>query len=143
MIDFVGAVRSESARFYDLVARTPMDAAVPSCPGLDRGRSGLASHGGPAPIRHRRQRPAARPYPGPATRPTRDAELPDLIRLVSARLVEALESRDADDKCWSWHETGYTVGWVRRRQAHETLIHRVDAELAAGGLFNVDAALGC
>ena len=60
---------------------------------------------------------------------------------MSARLVEALESRDADDKCWSWHETGYTVGWVRRRQAHETLIHRVDAELAAGGLFNVDAAL--
>jgi hypothetical protein len=39
---------------------------------------------------------------------------------------------DAGTACWSWHAEGRSIGWVRRRQAHEALIHRVDAELAAG-----------
>ena len=34
-----------------------------------------------------------------------------------------------------------TVGFWYRRMAHETLIHRVDAELAAGGLTEVDEML--
>jgi hypothetical protein len=35
-----------------------------------------------------------------------------------------------------------TVSWVARRQAHEALIHRTDAELAAGvTVTRADAAL--
>jgi hypothetical protein len=32
---------------------------------------------------------------------------------------------------WMWH-SDQSVGYIRRRQAHEALIHRIDAELAAG-----------
>ncbi|MEX0834789.1 MAG: maleylpyruvate isomerase family mycothiol-dependent enzyme, partial [Nitriliruptor sp.] len=60
------------------------------------------------------------------------AALVDLLRRSSADLVGALRERDPADTCWSWHEDGRSVGWVARRQAHEALIHRVDAELAAG-----------
>jgi hypothetical protein len=62
-----------------------------------------------------------------------DAELPALLARSGDDLVAALRARHPDDRCWSWHEDGGTVAWVARRQAHEALIHRVDAELAAGG----------
>lgn len=62
-----------------------------------------------------------------------DADLPELLASNGAALVDALRRRDPDDRCWSWHQDGGHVGWVARRQAHEALIHRVDAELAADG----------
>ena len=34
------------------------------------------------------------------------------------------------------------MGFVRRRQAHEALIHRIDAELTAGRRTPVDPLLG-
>jgi uncharacterized protein (TIGR03083 family) len=59
----------------------------------------------------------------------------ELLRVVARRtdeLVTALRGTDPTAACWSWSEVGHTVGWVARRQAHEALIHRVDAELGAG-----------
>jgi uncharacterized protein (TIGR03083 family) len=71
-----------------------------------------------------------------------DADLPAFAARSGADLVAAFERRSPDDPCWSWHEDGHRVGWVARRQAHEALIHRVDAELAAGGpVTDVDPAL--
>lgn len=62
-----------------------------------------------------------------------DEELPAFVARSGQGLVAALARRAPDDACWSWHEDGGRVGWVARRQAHEALVHRVDAELAAGG----------
>lgn len=60
----------------------------------------------------------------------------------STALIAALEHADPAAPCWSWSHTGGDVAWVARRQAHEALIHRVDAELAAGVEPTVpDAAL--
>ena len=48
-------------------------------------------------------------------------------------LLGLLRARTEDDRAWNFAEgTGAPVGFWWRRQAHETLIHRVDAELAAG-----------
>jgi hypothetical protein len=74
------------------------------------------------------------------TRPD-DKSLGDLFDSQSTRLVQALQRRHPTDECWSWNDGGHNVGWVQRRQAHEALIHRVDAELAAGKLPVVDEAL--
>jgi len=65
-------------------------------------------------------------------RPADDAELPAAYEAAAARLVGALESADPAAPAWSWHDDGGTVGWVLRRQAHEALVHRVDAEQTAG-----------
>jgi uncharacterized protein (TIGR03083 family) len=46
-------------------------------------------------------------------------------------LRAALADADDPDPAWTWAED-QTVGFIRRRQAHEALIHRVDAELTAG-----------
>ncbi len=49
----------------------------------------------------------------------------------SSRLVRVLEGKVDDAPVWTWSDD-HTVGFVRRRQAHEALIHRVDAEQGAG-----------
>ncbi|HSJ33906.1 MAG TPA: maleylpyruvate isomerase family mycothiol-dependent enzyme [Acidimicrobiia bacterium] len=46
-------------------------------------------------------------------------------------LRTALADAEDGEEAWTWTED-QTVGFIRRRQAHEALIHRVDAELTAG-----------
>ena len=70
-----------------------------------------------------------------------DGELTELFADRSQRLVRALGERSADDGCWSWDAEGHNVGWVRRRQAHEALIHRVDAEMTIGRASVIDTEL--
>lgn len=66
----------------------------------------------------------------PLDRPADDA-LPGLFLEQSERMVSVLAEGEDADPCWSWHPAGGSRGWVRRRQAQEALIHRVDAELTA------------
>lgn len=47
-------------------------------------------------------------------------------------LVDTMQGADPDAPAWSWHEADQTVGFWFRRMAHETTVHRVDAELSAG-----------
>ncbi|MCU1432913.1 MAG: hypothetical protein JWP95_2018 [Actinotalea sp.] len=61
-----------------------------------------------------------------------DAALARFVAQQATALVTALVRRSGDESCYSWHEDGGSVGWVARRQAHEALIHRVDAEQAGG-----------
>ncbi len=65
-------------------------------------------------------------------RPADRDELRSLFTSTSERLLAGLSGRDRTTPAWSWHEPDQTVGFTMRRQAHEALIHRVDAELTAG-----------
>ena len=58
----------------------------------------------------------------------------------SAALVAALEAADPADPAWSWSEE-QTVGFTFRRQAHEALIHRLDAEQTVGDVTPLDPEL--
>jgi uncharacterized protein (TIGR03083 family) len=49
-----------------------------------------------------------------------------------AALVHALSAATPDLVCWTFLEAPSPLAMWARRQAHETAIHRVDAELAAG-----------
>lgn len=49
------------------------------------------------------------------------------------RLAEALEEVSPEDRCWNFVAGGLgPATFWHRRQAHETLVHRTDAELALG-----------
>jgi uncharacterized protein (TIGR03083 family) len=61
-----------------------------------------------------------------------DAELVPWFRAGHAGLVEALSKADPDLQCWTFLKAPSPLAMWARRQAHETSIHRVDAELAAG-----------
>jgi uncharacterized protein (TIGR03083 family) len=133
MLDYVSALRRECARFGDVLHRHDLDAPVPSCPGWTLADLGWHL----TEVQQFWSETAGRLLLDPSeaqtiTRPDQDAELPELFDVHSAALLAAVGDHRADDKCWSWDEAGGTIAWVRRRQAHEALIHRIDAELAAG-----------
>jgi uncharacterized protein (TIGR03083 family) len=142
VLDHVAMVASESARFRDALGDADLTAAVPSCPDWDG--AALAWH--LAEVQSFWATIVERLLDDPegVEQPPRleGPELLDLVAEQSGRLVAALTRRSPTDGCWSWHAEGRSVAWVRRRQAHEALIHRVDAELLAGlPVAGVDAPL--
>jgi uncharacterized protein (TIGR03083 family) len=61
-----------------------------------------------------------------------DDELLAWFRAGHAALVETLRAADPDVRCWTFMEAPSPLAFWARRQAHETAMHRVDAELAGG-----------
>jgi uncharacterized protein (TIGR03083 family) len=62
-----------------------------------------------------------------------DAGLLDWFRAGHAALVTALTEADPDLDCYYFLDAPSSRAFWARRQAHETSIHRVDAQLAASG----------
>ena len=60
-----------------------------------------------------------------------DDELLDWAAAKAATLVEVFEAADPDFPYFNWFRGTTPLTMWTRRQAHETAIHRVDAELAA------------
>ena len=119
-----------------VIAGLPPDAPVPSCPGW-RVRK-LVHHLGRVHrwaalmISEARAEPPSRldeiiPEGWPS-----DDDLAGWFREGHLRLAAALEEAPADLRCWTLMEAPSPRDFWARRQAHETSIHRVDAELAAG-----------
>lgn len=61
-----------------------------------------------------------------------DSDLVEWFTEGHAALIGALRSASPDLACWSFLAAPSPLAMWSRRQAHETTIHRVDAELAAG-----------
>ena len=73
-------------------------------------------------------------------RPARWADLLAFYQRASRDLGEILAAVPATAPVWTWSQD-HIVVFIRRRQAHEALTHRVDAELAAGGRSPMDPHL--
>lgn len=139
---YLAHLRGESARFRDVLAGCDPAARVPSCPDWDA--ADLLWHLATVQAfwaRIVRDRPVtpAEDWPEPE-RPTSYDALLAAFDEHSAALVAALEAADPADPAWSWSDE-QTVGFTFRRQAHEALIHRLDAELTAGDLTPLDPEL--
>ncbi len=137
MIDFLAPIKSESELFLAAIrsivdADVPLsDVSVPACP--DWNAADLTWHLTEVQyfwatiVGNHLDSYADAPQ---LERPAED-ELFGLFETQSERLSAVLANGADEDPCWSWHPEGGTVGWVRRRQAQEALIHRVDAEQTA------------
>jgi uncharacterized protein (TIGR03083 family) len=133
-LDYLAHLERESARFLVALQGAPPDTPVPTCP--DWSAEDLLWHlaevqwfwgeivrsgtDDPEPVQ------AAKP-----ARPAGREALAEFYQVASGGLLAALAAADPADAAWTW-SSDHTVGFVRRRQAHEALVHRVDAELAAG-----------
>lgn len=131
-MDYAGVIAQESARTADALAEASLTAQVPSC--ADWNAADLAYHLGEVQDFWSQIVGNAPAGPDDAhdTERRPDDELVPFLRTRTQALLGALAAHDPDDPCWSWSATGGTVGWVLRRQAHEALVHRVDAEQTAG-----------
>jgi len=56
-------------------------------------------------------------------------------------ITKALDINRPERSTWSWHHSDHSVDFWFRRMAHETVIHRIDAELALGSVTPIDEAL--
>jgi hypothetical protein len=56
-------------------------------------------------------------------------------------LVSALRDHDPADPCWNALGEDLAVGFLARRLAHESAIHRIDAEVARGTATTIDSEL--
>jgi uncharacterized protein (TIGR03083 family) len=65
-----------------------------------------------------------------------DDDLVDFVRTGLGELLTELERHDPGGPCDTWWPADRTHGFWRRRMAHETTVHRVDVEAAAGGPVN-------
>ncbi|HEY0497961.1 MAG TPA: maleylpyruvate isomerase family mycothiol-dependent enzyme [Kutzneria sp.] len=73
-------------------------------------------------------------------RPTEPADLPGWLLDRNAGVAEVLRAADPDAAMWSWGPGGDVRFWARR-MLMEFLVHRYDAESAAGELTPIDPAL--
>jgi hypothetical protein len=78
-------------------------------------------------MREGRQRETNWPPPG-----IEDEEPVALLDRAYSALVAELTTRKPTDPGGTWYEPDPTAGFWFRRMAQETVIHRIDAELAAG-----------
>ena len=117
------------ARLREMAATVDLTRAVPSCP--DWTLSDLVRHVATVYL-HKVEcmRLGANPKPWPPA--ALDAEEPlALLDRSYAALTAEFDSRTPQSPAFTWYAPDQTVGFWIRRMAQETVIHRVDAELAA------------
>lgn len=134
--DYIDAVAQAGAALADAATAAGLQAPVPSCP--DWTVRDLVRHQGGV---HRWARSIVAT---PRTEPW-DVDLPEVVgdwppddELLDwfadgvGALVAALTEAPASLACWTFLVAPSPLVMWSRRQAHETTVHRVDAELAAG-----------
>jgi uncharacterized protein (TIGR03083 family) len=141
-LDFLDHLEQESARFAEAIDGAPPAAMVPSCP--DWNADDLLWHLAEvqwfwATIVRERITIAPEEDLAPP-RPAGRAGLAAFYDRASSDLAGVLAATPPGITAWTW-SADQTVGFIRRRQAHEALIHRVDAELTAGHRTPMDPDL--
>jgi uncharacterized protein (TIGR03083 family) len=117
-------------RLRDVAGSADPGAAVPSCPGWTM--TDLLRHVGDVYL-HKVEcmRQGREPGPWPPEGLTDEPPL-DLLDRAYTALTGEFANRRAADRAFTWYGPDQSVGFWIRRMAQETVIHRVDAELAAG-----------
>ncbi|MEV8439416.1 maleylpyruvate isomerase family mycothiol-dependent enzyme [Actinosynnema sp. NPDC051121] len=132
------ALRVEAEALAVAAALAPPDRDVPACPGMTVGD--LIVHLGSI---HRMVAEwitrSARPS-GWVCSPG-DADLVDWYRIGAASLITVLDPDHAASPAATWCPWDRTLGFWLRRMAHETAVHRVDAQAANGSAEPLEAGL--
>ncbi|MFD5434612.1 maleylpyruvate isomerase family mycothiol-dependent enzyme [Kitasatospora sp. NPDC127067] len=144
--EHIDALRLEGTRLAEAAARTELSAPVPTCPewrltdllrhigSVHRWAAAIPSQG----LRARPDEADAQATVGPMPS---DAALLDWYREGHAALVDVLTAAPADLECWTFLPSPRPLAFWARRQAHETSIHRHDADAAGTPGPVVDTAL--
>jgi uncharacterized protein (TIGR03083 family) len=143
--EHIDQLRRDGALLADAAAIAGLDARVPTCP--EWAVRDLVRHQGDvhrwaaANLRRGTAEPMSDEESGACllTWPDDDATLLDWFREGHAALVETLESADEDTVAFTFLPAPNARAFWARRQAHETAIHRADAESAGGSITPYDS----
>ncbi|MDM4720985.1 maleylpyruvate isomerase N-terminal domain-containing protein [Micromonospora sp. WMMA1363] len=129
---WIGALRAEGPAFAAAIAQAPPETPVLSCPGWTvtdltlhlagvyhwvHGVAGAAAT--TAPVGGSRP-----PRPGPDETPL------ELWQQAYDQLMARFDALDPEAPAWNWAPQPKKAGFWPRRMAHETAVHRWDAQLA-------------
>jgi len=135
---YIARLREEGGLLAAAAQRAGPGAAVPACPGwrvrdllkhvgyVHRWAAGYVREQHPRWVDRASEEEILGGGPG-------DDALVDWFRDGHAALLKALETAEEDMTCWTFLAAPSPLAFWARRQAHETAIHRVDAEQAAAG----------
>lgn len=134
----LGAVRDNARMLRDAAAKAGLEARVATCP--DWSVTDLLIHVGTV---HRWVHGLVGSRSQEFVRfPKETEEAPDRLAWFDEgveQLLEVLDGLQPGEMVWNWIRNGPgPAQWWLRRMAHETVIHRVDAQSAAGTISGVD-----
>jgi uncharacterized protein (TIGR03083 family) len=148
-VDFeshVAILRREGELLATAAERAGLDPSVATCPGwsvrdLVRHIGGIHRWAATI-VREARPKPFD-PFPELEQAWPGDTQLLDWFRAGHAELLSALESAPADLECFAIFRSDRPREFWARRQAHETGMHRADAQSASGPItaYAVDQAV--
>jgi uncharacterized protein (TIGR03083 family) len=131
-MDYLTPLRADYQRLASVasVSEAALARKVPTCP--DWTLKDLVDHVAHVYL-HKVEciRHNAAPDPWPAPGLDQGSRL-DLLHRAYRELSDEFAARDPGSPAYTWFDGDHTVGFWMRRMAHETAIHRIDAELAAG-----------
>jgi uncharacterized protein (TIGR03083 family) len=145
-LPYLDHLAADSARFREVLSSAPAAATVPTCPGW--AADDLLWHLGEVQwfwgeIAERRLTDPADLQAVNAARRARPGDREGLLEHYdrsSERLHRVLGELPPETPLWMWADDK-SAGYIRRRQAHEALVHRLDAELTAGERTPLDCRL--
>jgi uncharacterized protein (TIGR03083 family) len=138
--EYCNELDREVDRFAVALANADFAATVPSCP--EWSVRDLAEHLG---VVHRwaqelvRVRATQRITPAAMGVGAIEVD-EEWLRSGGHSLVETLRTADPDEPMWAWGADQHVRFWARR-QLHETMVHRMDLELAMGVASSVDSVI--
>ncbi|MFJ9846137.1 maleylpyruvate isomerase family mycothiol-dependent enzyme [Kitasatospora sp. NPDC101155] len=142
-LDHSAAVAAETTRFVAAVRQADPALPVPSCP--DWTLADLIRHAGSVQrwftvlLQQRIQEPP-RSRDVDLRLPERPEEYPAWLAEAAEQAASTFTQTDLDAPMWAWGADQHARFWVRR-MLFETLVHRVDAELALGLDPDIEPAL--
>ncbi|MEU4874426.1 maleylpyruvate isomerase family mycothiol-dependent enzyme [Streptomyces sp. NPDC021608] len=140
LLDHRAAVAAETARFVAGLRDADLTTAVPTCPGWTL--ADLVKHTGSVQrwfsgLLHARIQEPPRSREVDLQLPERQEDFPDWLADSATVAARAFAAIDPDLPMWAWGVDQHARFWARR-MLFETLVHRVDAELALGRRPTVD-----
>lgn len=148
--EHIAGLQRDGSLLADAVVRaTSLDAAVPTCPewslrdllrhvgGVHRWAAWNVGHPSSSPVDDATEAELMGSWPDG------DGGLLGWYREGHAALVSTLAGAAPDLACWSFLPAPTPLAFWARRQAHETAIHRADAECASGAITPYPADFAC
>jgi uncharacterized protein (TIGR03083 family) len=140
---FLPYLTADAERLATAAEQAGPGTLVPTCPGWTV--EALVAHTG-AVYAHKvaALRLGRAPRPDEVNTPDDDAPLLTLLGYYRRQLdllVAELDGRDPAEPTWTWFELDGSTGFWFRRMAHETAVHRIDAEAALDRYTPVDELL--
>ncbi|NUT46624.1 MAG: hypothetical protein HOV94_04775 [Saccharothrix sp.] len=126
----IDVVETEAERLAASAEGQRPERQVPACPGLNLGET--ARHGGRTDrVESTGRRDGSHPLVWQQD-PEPGQALPDYVRAGVPALVRELRAHGPDDPCGTWWPAEHNYEFWARRLAHESTVHRMDVQAAAG-----------